>query len=315
MTARSDTTIRYRPYAFDPPANPMGNKLDADFGNGAFDQRIFQIDAVYPRFIENYDALRQAELLDRYVGENGLSNEVRTAVCRFVAKTLTHEYPTAFELHNRGDTNELHNHLLDETVTFDAAFGYKTGGRWPYRDGMDALAAQIAEDLAVVQVDLANKTDRLAAVHVTAPSGWDPIEKLGGPFVAVHAPVTHHAEWLDKVQTGFRNLAKSDKPVQRFGWGIANDDRLDHHPASGRYAGAGRIDGSRPLYVRVERQTLCGFPDVSAVLFTIRVHTEAVAELPDAERRALHKAVTNMSPAERGYKGLTGDFEQILEQL
>jgi dimethylamine monooxygenase subunit A len=315
MTTLSGTTIRYRPYAFNPPANPMGNKLDVDFGNGAFDHRVFQIDAAYPRFVENYDALAQDNLLHRYAGEDNISDETLTAVCRFVAETLTREYPAAFELHERGGTVEFYNRLLDESLTFDTAFVYTSGGRWPYRDAVDALAAQIPEDLAIAQVDRAHNTDRLAAVHVTSPSGWDPIEKLGGPFVAVHAPVTHQAEWLDKVQTGFRNLAKSDKPVQRFGWAIANDDRLDHHPVSGRYAGAGRIDGSRPLYVRVERQTLCGFPGVSAVLFTIRVHSEAVADLPDAERHALRDAVAKMRPAEREYKGLAEDYDRIFEQL
>jgi len=308
-----EASITYRPYAFDPPANPMGNKMTTDFGNPDFDGRVFQIDRTYQRFIENYDTVRQSGHLDAYVGEDHLKDNVQEAVCRFLAETLVAEYPEIFRLHTQGNGHQFENRLLDEVIHLDQNFRYVRGGRFVYRNAIDALAAQIPEDMAIVQVN--EEQDRLAAVHVVAPSGWNPREKLGGSFVEVHHPVHHQQRWLKKVQAGVRNIAKTDQPLQRFGWSITNDANLDHHPDYGGASGPSRIDGEAPLFVRVERQVLKGFPEVFALLFTIRVYIERCAELPQSDRATLRSAIEAMGPEERAYKGIKGNSRGILRLL
>lgn len=305
--------IAYRPYAFDPPANPMGNKMDADFGNPAFDGRVFQIDATYSRYIENYDAVRRSGHLGDYVGEDRLDEGAQTAVVRFMAATLVTEYPEYFTCREERDGFRFDNRLLDESVQFDRAYRYIGGGRFTYRNGMDALASQIPEDVAIVRVN--GDCDQLAAVHVVAPSGWNLRAKLGGSFVEVHHPIQHHRSWFEKVQAGVRNIVKSGKTLQRFGWSITNDAHLDHHPDHGGEVGAARIRGDRDVFVRVERQILNGFPEVGALLFTIRVHVERCCNLPLSDRVALRDAVTAMGPEERAYKGVAANFDRIIEQL
>ncbi len=313
MPRNANGAIAYHPYAFDPPANPMGNKLSANFGNPAFDGRVFQIDATYPRYIENYDAIRRDGHLAAYASEAGLDDEVRDAVSEFVANTVAAEYPEYFRLVAHADGYRFENKLLAETLQFDRSYRYIEGGRFAYRDSLDALAAQIPEDLAIIQVN--GEEDRLAAVHVVAPSGWDPAAKLGGSFVEVHHPVEQHRDWLAKVQAGVRNIAKSDQPLQRFGWSLTNDAHLNHHPDYGGASGAGRVRGDADLFVRVERQVLKGFPAVSALLFTIRVYVERCADLPLRDRMALHAKVEAMAPDERAYKGIEADYARILEHI
>ncbi len=308
-----DEAIVYRPFAFDSPANPMGNKMAADFGNPKFDSRVFQIDSSYQRFIDNYDVVRRSGQFESYVAEDGLHDDVREAVSQFVANTVAVEYPEYFRLRANAGGYLFENKLLGETVQFDEAFRYAKGGRFAYRNGIDALTAQIPEDLAIVQVD--GDQDRLSAVHVVAPSGWNPAAKLGGSFVEVHHPVEHHRDWIAKVQAGVRNMAKSDQPLQRFGWGINYYEDLNLHPDYGVACGEGRKIDDADLFVRVERQVLQGFPEVSALLFTIRIYVERCAELPVGDRKALQSAIEAMGPGERAYKGVQDKFVQILRRL
>ncbi len=306
-------TIVYRPYAFNPPANPMGNKMNVDFGNPTFDRRVFQIDATYSRYIQNYDAVRRSGHLGDYVAEDRLDESAQTAVVRFMVTTLVAEYPDQFTCREESDGYHFENRLLGESVQFDRGYRYVGGGRFTYRNGIDALASQIPEDIAVVLVE--DDRDRLAAVHVVAPSGWNPRAKLGGSFVEIHHPIHHHRSWFEKVQAGVRNIAKSDQTLQRFGWSITNDANLDHHPDHGGEVGAARIQGDRDVFVRVERQILKGFPEVGALLFTIRVYVERCRDLPLSDRTALRTAIAAMGPEERAYKGVAANFDRIIEQL
>jgi hypothetical protein len=96
---------------------------------------------------------------------------------------------------------------------------------------------------------------------------------------------------------------------------MTNDANLDHHPDYCGVVGASRVRGDSELFVRVERQVLQGFPAVSALLFTIRVYAERCSELPSSDRAALSAAIEAMSPEERAYKGIAGDYGHIIEQI
>ena len=100
----------------------------------------------------------------------------------------------------------------------------------------------------------------------------------------------------------------------RFAWGVTFDDRLEHHPALPRTP----FDASSPrAFLRVERQTIWGFPARSAALFTIRTYLYDCDRLRrDATtRQPLISALQSMSPASRAYKGLAEDFDGLIEWL
>ena len=104
-------------------------------------------------------------------------------------------------------------------------------------------------------------------------------------------------------------------PFVRFAWGVATDRELNHHPANelqGR-----TFDTMDPvLELRIERQTLTSFAELSASLFTIRTYFLDVAgELSAEERLALGSAIDSMSPESLVYKGLDGSKEEIVGWL
>jgi hypothetical protein len=105
----------------------------------------------------------------------------------------------------------------------------------------------------------------------------------------------------------------------RFAWGITTDAHLNHHPEGSADAPTRvSFDSARPAaFVRVERQTMWGFPRVGAALFTIRTHLLDCRELARAERADLAAAVESMTPESLAYKGLAwkDDFLAWLRTL
>jgi hypothetical protein len=74
-----------------------------------------------------------------------------------------------------------------------------------------------------------------------------------------------------------------------------------------------------PLFLRVERQTTWGLPEVDAALFAIRVYiydTDEIFRALPERREILAAAIRSMSPASRIYKGLTPEvFDAVLGRI
>lgn len=257
-------------------------------------RRLLQIDRDWPR----YRANKQACLLaapEAYRQEQDLPPATRNAACECLIQQLCASYGDFFVLEAPG---RLHCRLSGETLIF-AADGRLLAPAG-YTDLWDALAGQIQEDLAIWQ--LAAERDWLAALHVCAPNGWNPAEKIGLNFDRVHAEVPgmagQRARYLPLLQGLIRKPA-----FERFVWDLRADDALDHHP---RHGPRPAFDPGQPqLWVRLERQVLYGLPAVNAVLFTIRSYRYAVAELDSASLQGLAAALAGMSPELLAYKRLT----------
>ncbi|MEJ2688192.1 MAG: DUF3445 domain-containing protein [Gammaproteobacteria bacterium] len=107
----------------------------------------------------------------------------------------------------------------------------------------------------------------------------------------------------------------------RFAWGLATDNRLNHHPEppagvdkaewSGRH-----FDRDDPaLYLRVERQVLWGLPRSHSCLFTIRAYLTDCRDLAPAQIGQLRTALATMPADSLAYKGLAGDRDAIVAWL
>ena len=262
----------------------------------------------------------RAERLSKYHGTAGLHPEVDACVAEFIVRQLVAEHPHWFWLDSDASGRVLHCALTGETLAFDSDWTLADREAAGYVSALDALAAQIPEDLAIVQADEAS--DTLAMIHVTAPSYWAPEEKLGHPFVGVHRPVAG-MEALNRTAPTLMAAMTKDARYQRFAWSITTDTQLNHHPDPpsdwNRPLDAWRgraFDRATPdLYVRVERQTLIGFRDVSAFLFTIRTYFVDCGAMGPELRRAFRDALLTMTPATLEYKGITHSFDDIIEWL
>jgi len=257
--------------------------LGKDLGNGEADRRVFQIDEQF----EVYRAAKLASLThpERHVLRDGLDEGTEQSIARWMAERLAMAYPT------------------------------RCAGLVEGSPGLDDLALQVQEDMAVLVIDERGR-NRLAYLHVCMPSGWPPEEKIGRPFDAVHAPVPHIEALSAKQDSIARLMVNATKGAVRFAWTVTDDAALNHHPGRDRAAAHPTPLADHPAgepLLRVERQVIWGFADRQASLFLIRTYLYPFEVLDGAARSALASAVSGMSGASLAYKNM--DRGVILDRL
>ncbi|MEO0333574.1 MAG: heme-dependent oxidative N-demethylase subunit alpha family protein, partial [Bacteroidota bacterium] len=248
--------------------SPGLKSIETDFGNGSADHHIFQIDRDYLRFVQNKQACRR-ENIAKYYQRKRESSGTLQVINQFIAKQLAAEYPNYFAYQYSNEISQLNNYLRDKTVRWNT--DQKLLEESEYQSVFDALADQIPEDLAIWQCS--DQDDYISTIHLCAPNHWLPAEKIGKPFSMIHGPVAG----MDKLRKNYRPMLSSllqPKTWVRFAWGLSTDDWLNHHPepppqhSKEDWQGRSFNPTNSKLFVRVERQTLTGFPEVNAILFT-----------------------------------------------
>ncbi|WP_019584816.1 heme-dependent oxidative N-demethylase subunit alpha family protein [Deinococcus apachensis] len=285
----------------------------------------FALDREYGRFVATKVAAHRRALYE-YVGEAGLAPELRRVALTFIARTLAAESGGVMTW----DGRTFRNALLGWAAQLDPFWGGVEGlERFPAPlaplvadvtpvNTLDFLGLNAPEDLALVARDPRSGRDWLAAVHVLSPQHWDPRDKLGRDFVAVHLPVAGSGP-MNRTAPKLVDAVITRGPFVRFAWGVAMSDRLDHHPAAPPDEDRATSTPFDPdeAFLRVERQTLTGFPESQGALFTIRPYIyplrEAVAD-PD-HAHALAAALQTMTPEQVTYKGLTFLLADLLAWL
>jgi hypothetical protein len=287
-------------------------------GGGEADGHVFQIDATFPRFRANKLTAR-AERLDKYVRQHQLEPAVERVVGGFIVGRLVAEHPEHFTL----DHDTLTCGLTGERLHFDSDVGLagvetSVAVAPPYRSTLDALAVQVQEDLAVVSTNAGGR-HWLSALHVCAPNHWAPADKIGRAFATVHEPVAGMDQMNRQGDHLVRVMLAATEGLVRFAWGITWDDVLNHHPDPPADPGrAAAFDAARPrAFLRVERQTIWGLPQVGAALFTIRPYLYDVADIrrDPTRRQNLSSAIKSMSAASLAYKGLAASRDPLLRWL
>lgn len=306
-------------YEVAPGLRPLGT----DFGNGAADGYLFQIDTAFDHYRANKLSCR-AERLGKYVVRRDYDAPVAAAVARLMTERLAAEYPNLF----KRAPDSLDCRLPGERLVFGTDLRLvrvEAGAPLspPYADAFDALCCQIPEDIAIIRA-APGRGDWIAALHLCSPSHWGAEAKIGGDFRATHAPVPGF-ERVNQAAPSLVAAMIERGPFVRFVWGVSGDARLNHHPEPppgvdpaawrGR---AFRSDAEGPpCWVRVERQALWGLPEVGAALFAIRTYLldgNAVRADP-AERALLRAGLLSMSPESRAYKSVADDFDALLRWL
>ena len=288
-------------------------------GGGEADERVFQFDATFHHYRRAKLAARH-ERLGKYFRTSEFSPQVRDTICRFVVGRLTTEHPACFQFAD----DVLSCNLTGERLAFDARFELRSvessnDVRPPYACAFDALASQVQEDLAVVTAPR-DKPHQLSAIHLCFPNAWAAEDKIGRTFAAIHEPVAGMEQINRQGEALVDTMLNATDGLVRFAWGVTWDDELNHHPQppmSGTRRVA-RFDRSNPrAFLRVERQTIWGFPDVSAALFTIRTYLYDCADVrrDPARRDALISALQTMSSESAAYKGIASSRDAFVGWL
>ncbi|MBC7396607.1 MAG: DUF3445 domain-containing protein [Bdellovibrionales bacterium] len=299
--------------------------LEKDFGNGAWDQKLFQVGPDFETFRAQKLQNRRNEALSKYVCFSPSADFLAVGqIVEFMAQQLVREYPLEFKFQSGAEGFQFENTRTGEILQFHAKNDsvLVLRGEVQYENAWHAIGTQVPEDLAIWKLN-ADGSEEIEALHLNAPNHWAAEDKVGKSFAAVHQPVAHIEKivpWAVQILEGI--IEKG--PYVRFAWGVGTDSRLNHHPKPS--AGipeslwAGRLfDEANPsLFIRVERQVLWGFPGLNRALFTIRTYFQNVEELACTHPLALRgliDAIDSMTPQSLHYKGLSQNKDRVKHWL
>jgi hypothetical protein len=165
---------------------------------------------------------------------------------------------------------------------------------------------------------------RLVAGVLCFPSGWSLAEKIGGDLTQIHGPVPGFAGRMAETVGRMFDRITPERPVVRWNWSIYGDHAMRQEPS--HEDGWQRFPPHEALqraHLRIERQTLRRLPVSGDLVFTIRIHSDALADLaghPVGPRLAagLRAQLLALDPSQLAYKGLSAvkdELSLLLERI
>ena len=180
-------------------------------------------------------------------------------------------------------------------------------------------ASALQEDFVILKHE--GDTLRTEYLSVCFPSRWDPREKVGLDFAAIHAPVAD-SEQLRAAGPNLMTLAFMKQPMLRHVWLISPSAILDQHPDKNEAWWTEALADPSPLlprlYFRIERQTTWPLPQFQRAVFFIRIMMCPLLDvLSIGAGRAAELAATlrSMTPAIVAYRGMTDALPRLLAEL
>ncbi len=181
------------------------------------------------------------------------------------------------------------------------------------------IALNLQEDFVILKNE--SNTLRTEYLSVCFPSRWDPREKLGLDFAAIHAPVADN-QMLQAAGPSIMAMAFTKQPMLRHVWLIVPSASLAQHPEQNDYSWARTLADPSPLlprlFFRVERQTTWPLPHLDRAVFFIRVMMCSLIDvLRVAPERAaqLSETLDSMTPTVVAYRGMADAMPRMLTEL
>jgi len=319
-----------KPATFTPWANgkyevvPGLKRFGTDFGNGERDNKIFQIDNRFFEYRQNkLEAIKENR--EKYFCTHFLSRKVEIEICKWMIKRLEVEWPDFFKSDYDATKDEtcFFCFLTAEKIIVDRNFNLlRHDSSAPCLSLFEALCMQIQEDLAIWRLHVEGKKENLEQIHLCAPNHWAAQDKIGRSFFDVHVPVAE-IEKVNKSASIMVDAMIYKGPYIRFVWGVATDQQLNHHPIPPIGVSPSQWEGrcfdpkNPTLFVRYERQTIWGFPEVGASLFAIRTYFSERVKNKESQalNLALAEAIKTMSMKSMYYKGLHQTHRDVIDYL
>lgn len=190
---------------------------------------------------------------------------------------------------------------------------------------VDALTVGMQEDFVILHDEPQGERLDMNArfLSVCFPSNWNPSEKLGLNFHAIHAPVADNA-LLQAGAKGIVDLAFRKQPMLRHVWLLTPNSDLPSHPLQRPRLWVDVLQQAdnglllEQLYFRVERQTTLPLPALKRGVFFIRVMVAPLIEVLQLEperAQQLAAALASMSTNILAYRGMTAALPRLLTEL
>lgn len=176
-------------------------------------------------------------------------------------------------------------------------------------------ARAVHEDLCLLTQRPGEDVYRLIGAAVAWPSDWRPAEKIGLPLRALHAPIQGYEEHLASGVDRFMTTLRPGPIYGRCNWFIAATPErrwLPDRPPQEAFAHVTPDNAGETLFVRSERQTLRRLPRTQAILFTIGIYVEPLANLSPANIAMLGRAVQTLVSGEGDRRGAPAYADSLI---
>lgn len=243
-------------------------------------ERIFQIDESFP----HYRAAKMEGRLERASKYYQRREEPPGRLIEWMVDRLTRENPEDYRFDETRRSVQVKP--TGETLAFTDAWTLdhaRTQAPFTYTDAFDAIAMNVAEDIVFMRQDADGETES-RLIHLCVPNDWAAEKAIGQNFDYIHKPIPGIDTIIRRPVQMIQGIIRQADSFERVGAvGFRTEIRLNEHPDfSGRVRNRTFTADDPSLFVRFERQTVTGFPDLGGFLFTIRTY---VRDMVDAQGR------------------------------
>lgn len=233
-------------------------------------ERIFQLDASFP----HYRAAKIEGRLERLSKYYQRREEPPAALIRWMVERLAAENPADYRWD--AGARRLDVAPTGERLAFTEAWALdraRTLSPFVYADAFDALALNVAEDLVFMRQTPEGETEA-RLIHLCVPNDWAAENAIGRNFEFIHRPVPGIDTIIRRPVAMIQGIIRQAESFERVGAvGFRTEIRLNEHPeVSARVRNRPFRADAPSLFVRFERQTVTGFPELGGFLFTIRTY-------------------------------------------
>lgn len=239
-------------------------------------ERIFQIDESFP----HYRAAKIEGRLERQSKYYQRREDPPARLIEWMIGRLASENPVDYRWDEA--TRSLQVGPTGETLAFTADWALepaRTRSPFTYTDAFDAIAMNVAEDLVFMRQNPDGETES-RLIHLCVPNDWAAEKAIGQNFDYIHKPIPGIDTIIRRPVQMIQGIIRQADSFERVGAvGFRTEIRLNEHPDFSARVRNRTFSAAEPsLFVRFERQTVTGFPDLGAFLFTIRTYVRNLVD-------------------------------------
>lgn len=203
-------------------------------------------------------------------------------------KFMYDKYPMYFSIK---EGNMIHNLITGEDIPMYSR-------TLPLRELINNLVRTIEEDFIIMMPDPARKDEPNGTEYFfkggvfAFANGFNPADKVNKPLTAIHEPVPGYKEKLQFSMNKFFGRLKVGEFVGRANFSVQTHSKLydddtnkGYHfqPQSFNVLDFEKIDFTKDMNYRSERQVLTRLPKTKAVVFTIRTYLHPFSDFDTLE--------------------------------
>lgn len=303
------------------------NKFDS---NPEERNKIFLFGDSFKTFRKSKEECRADKLEDYYQ-----SVREYPEIIEYIISVLSDQNRDHFQVSKDRDLIKLECFLTDETLWFNDKYdlvNQKTNLSIPFVDAFDALAMQLPEDLVIHHVPNGQlnplkseeeKRDFAGKIHLMNCNGWDAKWAIDQTFNYIHKGVPRIDKIIPNAMRMMMSFFNKDIIYERIAAISFKTSKILNRHEKFIDLWKRELKEDFDLTIRVERQTVIGFPKSEAFLFTIRTYIYEVdsrkssidQELAKKRNESVIKVFENPDEKSYAYDIILKHQKAVLDRL